>query len=144
MKRQKLSVKQDVSSCQPSVSINFILRFVIKPVPAVSIASVISAMFMGASYAFNVYQDQQAKSLACPADVRTALEHKRYPNEPIDQLFWQDNPEYKGMKFSQGIPTGKLAGWHSSKQRIQICQTALAAKLSLRLISFKPQISFGK
>jgi hypothetical protein len=134
MKRKKPPVKQDVSSAQPSVTIKVILRFVVKPVP---VASIVSFLFAGASYAFSAYQAQQAQSLACPADVRTALEHQRYPNEPIDQLFWQDNPEYEGRQFSQGIPTDKLIGWHNSKKRINVCKVALSAKPKSQQIGIK-------
>jgi hypothetical protein len=141
MKRKKPLVKKDVSSAQASVTIKVILRFVIRPVSA---ASIVSGLFAGASYAFSAYQSQQAQSLACPADVRAALEHQRYPNEPIDQLFWQDNPEYEGMQFSQGIPAEKLIGWHNSKKRINVCKVALVVKPKSPQFGIKMPSYLGK
>jgi hypothetical protein len=138
MKRGTPSAGTDASSRKFELTFRVVLEVVVKPI---SLSAIASVLLLSSYQAFAAYQNHKIQKQFCPEIIRSALKHQGYSTEPINRLFWEENPKYDGMEFSQGIPKSKLDEWHSAKKRINDCKAALKSGSSAtNLFGFKLQL----
>lgn len=58
----------------------------------------------------------------CSIEAKRFVQYDSYPAEAANRLFWNRNPQFDGMRFSDGIPLEYNDEWHEAKRDVDDCK----------------------